>query len=175
MTHHVEPYESHADFSVYVPSRLAALVIHDDSSVSLSQIFETMQTHGRYVPIVLYAAQPSPETIVDAIERGAIDYWALPLDPFKVAERLELVFQRSEALMERRRKKAEARKFLSILTPRELDVARGVARGDTNKEIARVLAISSRTVEVHRANMMDKLGVRRMSAIVRTAIIADLD
>ena len=56
---------------------------------------------------------------------------------------------------------------LSLLTPRERDVLFGIARGDTNKEIAQTLGISHRTVETHRESLMDKLAIRTVAGLTK--------
>ncbi|WP_262422177.1 response regulator transcription factor [Brevundimonas denitrificans] len=62
--------------------------------------------------------------------------------------------------------------WLSRLSPRERDVLAGVASGQSNKEIARDLEISARTVEVYRASLMTKAGVRTLSDLMRLALAA---
>lgn len=69
----------------------------------------------------------------------------------------------------------EARVRLEALTPRELDVMKGLVRGHPNKTIAYDLDISLRTVEIHRANLMTRLGVASLSEALRTAFAAELD
>lgn len=59
---------------------------------------------------------------------------------------------------------------LNILTPRELDVLRGIARGQTSKEIATELGISYRTVQVHRSKLMEKTGLKNTAALVKFAM-----
>ena len=68
----------------------------------------------------------------------------------------------------------EAAARLNILTPRERDVLVGLVRGLPNKTIAYDLGISPRTVEIHRANLMDKLDVRSLSEALRIAFAAGL-
>jgi two-component system response regulator FixJ len=79
---------------------------------------------------------------------------------------------RKEATQDRKRN-AEVR--LQALTPRERDVLDGLAQGLPNKTIAYDLAISPRTVEIHRANLMTKLQVRSLSEALRIAFAANGD
>ena len=65
---------------------------------------------------------------------------------------------------------AAAAKLLSLLSPRERQVLTGLVAGQANKAIARDLGISPRTVEIHRANLMDKLDCRSLADVVRTAL-----
>ena len=68
----------------------------------------------------------------------------------------------------------EAADALGVLTPRERDVLRGIARGRTNKEIAGELGIGARTVETHRESLMRKLGVRTVAGLTRLALESGL-
>ena len=68
----------------------------------------------------------------------------------------------------------EARVRLQALTPRELDVMKGLVRGHPNKTIAFDLGISPRTIEIYRANLMTKLGVISLSEALRVAFAAGL-
>ena len=70
--------------------------------------------------------------------------------------------------------RANAQSRIERLTLREVDVLKLLAGGGSNKSIARVLGISPRTVEIHRSNMMRKLGASSVAHVVKTAIEADL-
>ncbi|HEY4320269.1 MAG TPA: response regulator transcription factor [Gemmatimonadales bacterium] len=59
---------------------------------------------------------------------------------------------------------------LDALTPRERDVLRGIARGETNKQIGATLGISHRTVETHRESLMDKLGIRTVAGLTKLVL-----
>jgi len=72
-------------------------------------------------------------------------------------------------IREARAKLTYGRPSLEILTEREREVLAGLARGLTNKQIACLLGISHRTIEVHRARLMKKLGVRSLSAVLEIA------
>jgi RNA polymerase sigma factor (sigma-70 family) len=71
-------------------------------------------------------------------------------------------------------RRAEVRRRLGRLTPREREVMRMTVSGSHNREIARELGISPRTVEVYKARMMEKLGVDRLPDLIRLAMDADL-
>ena len=74
-----------------------------------------------------------------------------------------------------RRRMIEARDRISTLSTREREVLDWLAEGSSNKAIARELDISPRTVEIHRANMMNKLGVRHAAEAVRLRLEAKLE
>jgi two-component system response regulator FixJ len=88
---------------------------------------------------------------------------------------IQLVEQACTALEEDQRAQSvvqNARDTIARLTPRERDVLTGLLEGRSNKAIGYDLDISPRTVEIHRANLMDKLGVRSLSEALRIAISA---
>jgi two-component system response regulator FixJ len=109
---------------------------------------------------------------VQALKLGAFDFLEKPCDP---AVLIQLVEQACTALEEDQRAQSvvqNARDTIARLTPRERDVLTGLLEGRSNKAIGYDLDISPRTVEIHRANLMDKLGVRSLSEALRIAIAA---
>jgi two-component system response regulator FixJ len=87
---------------------------------------------------------------------------------------IEEGFARIEQAGQNRERGEEARVRLQALTPREHDVLEGLVRGHPNKTIAYDLEISPRTVEIHRANLMSKLGVASLSEALRIAFAAGM-
>jgi two-component system response regulator FixJ len=109
---------------------------------------------------------------VQAMKAGAVDFIE---KPFEKAVLLSAIEQGMERLMRATRdgsRAEEAGVRLQVLTPREREVLDGLARGLPNKTIAYDLGISPRTVEIHRANLMTKLGVRSLSEALRIAFAA---
>jgi FixJ family two-component response regulator len=108
--------------------------------------------------------------VVDAIKHGAFDFFEKPFDLADVVERV-----RAAAAFWARRK--EEGSILAAyfpghdkLTPREFDVLAQIIGGASNKEAGRQLGISPRTIEVHRARIMDKLGARNAVDLVRIVL-----
>ena len=106
------------------------------------------------------------------MKAGAVDFIEKPFEKETLKTRSMRVSGgcRDKELTGERRKDAEVR--LQCLTPRERDVLDGLAQGLPNKTIAYDLGISPRTVEIHRANLMTKLGVRSLSEALRIAFAA---
>ena len=111
-------------------------------------------------PIIFLTGYGTVPEAVRALKAGAMDFLEKPFDP---AVLLALVH---EALARDRARRADVRR-LDTLTRREREVLKEVAEGDTNKVIAANLGISVRTVELHRARGMRKLGVRSVAELVR--------
>lgn len=126
------------------------------------------------MPIIFMTAAASVPIAVQVIKKGAVD---LLEKPFSDEQLLELVEDAQDNVEEALRAKSnidEARARLSKLTPREIEVMRSLLRGDASKSVARDLQLSPRTVEMHRANIIRKIGVRNFTAAVGIALDAGM-
>jgi two-component system response regulator FixJ len=110
---------------------------------------------------------------VRAMRTGAVDFLEKPFTDDRLIAALERGFALLEALP-RDPDTHEAGTRVATLSPRERQVLRGLAAGQSNKLIARDLAISVRTVEVHRAHMLRRLGVAHLAEAIRLQVLADL-
>ena len=111
-------------------------------------------------PIIFLTGYGTVPAAVRALKAGAVDFLEKPFDPATLLARVH------EALANDRERRSDTRR-LHALTPREREILRQVAAGDTNKVIAANFGISVRTVELHRARGMRKLGVRSVAELVR--------
>jgi len=118
------------------------------------------------VPAILLGEAGDVSTAVRALKSGAADYFAAPVAPERVAERVRMVIDNERARLAKRRDVQRLRARMERLTPREAEVLERVVRGSLNKQIARRLRISHKTVEMHRARVMAKLGVRSIAELV---------
>ena len=121
------------------------------------------------LPIVFMTAAGSIPAAVRVIKKGAIDFIE---KPFSDEALFAIVANAQEQLQESVRaasRATEAAARLSTLTAREAEVMRSLLRGDTNKSVANELQLSIRTVEMHRANILRKIGVRSIAAAVHLA------
>jgi len=173
--HHSEVYGDPSELSTH-PPRDGIIVARDcveDGGVAM--ILERLSRLGIWLPLIAVDSDPRPGRIVEAIKAGALDYLPLPLDP----ERFELCLNRisteAQVFSEARKRMIEARNRLSNLSAREREVLDWLAEGSSNKAIARELDISPRTVEIHRANMMSKLGARHAAEAVRLKLEAQME
>jgi len=108
------------------------------------------------------------------MKAGAVDFIEKPFEKATMLSALNEGFARIEQSNRAASRAAEAKVHLEALTPREKDVLEGLARGLPNKTIGYDLGISPRTVEIHRANLMSKLGVSSLSEALRIAFAAGL-
>lgn len=122
-------------------------------------------------PIFMISGHGDVTTVVDAIKMGAFDFIEKPFEPRAVVDRVRETLTRSPPRDEREHG-ALSQPFpgRDLLTPREREVLAQVAGGCSNKEAGRELGISPRTVEVHRARIMEKLGAKNAADLVRIVL-----
>lgn len=169
---HVEPFETVAELSGRWPRQ--ALILANDSDDTIPSLSERLVRSGTWLPVVAFAEKPAPRRIVEAILCGAIDYLAWPFDDDELTVTLATAPARAESIGHARLRGAVARSRIERLTPRERAVLSGMAAGLSNRSIAEQLTISPRTVEIHRANMLTKIGAAHTSEAIRIAIEAAL-
>ncbi len=135
-------------------------------------LIKRMTHEGSWLPVIAMAEQPQINSVVTTIKAGAIDYLDFPLERSRLLNAIESAMRDSVSLFAMQTRAAEARQRIARLSVREREVLDLVSEGCSNKEIARQLEISPRTVEIHRMKMMGKLGIRRTSEAVRLRIEA---
>lgn len=166
--HHAEVY-SDLDELLDHPPREGLLLMSDDGSPAFSSAaIDRLAARGVWLPMVVTSVEPCTERAVAAIKGGALDYFPLPLEAEFFAGRLSGLLEEAVAQASARRRMIEARGQMSRLSRREGEVLKLLSAGSSNKEIARHLDISPRTVEIHRANMMNKLGAHHAADAIRT-------
>lgn len=126
------------------------------------------------LPVVVMTGHGDVSVAVQAMKAGAIDFIEKPFEKATLMDALEQGFAQLAEAGTRARRAEEASAQLEVLTPREREVLEGLVRGHPNKTIAYDLGISPRTVEIHRANVMSKLGVASLSEALRIAFAAGL-
>jgi two-component system response regulator DctR len=124
------------------------------------------------MPVIFLTGHADVPTAVDMVKRGAFDFCEKPFSDNALVDRVEEALRRSAQVLAVERQQQALRHRLEELTERERDVMRLVAKGLPNKLIADQLAISVRTVEVHRSRVFDKMEVK--SAVELANLLRDL-
>ena len=137
-------------------------------------LLERMSQAGIAVPVIMMTGFGEVPIAVKAMKAGAVDFLEKPLDEEELLTVLSRVLSRSQASLRLSEREEQAAARLSRLTERERDVFDGLAMGKTNKAIALELAISPRTVEIHRARVMEKLEAGTLSDLIRIALVLGL-
>lgn len=169
---HVEPCENASELRGHMAD-FGLVLIHDEDK-EITQIVERMSKAGIWLPVIGYSEDANPRAIVRAIHQGAIDYLAWPFAEAEVVSILEDAALLAETIGGRRRREYQARKRIDRLSKREREVLMSVANGLSSQKIAEQLNISPRTVEIHRSNMLSKLGANNTSEAIRFAVEAEL-
>lgn len=136
------------------------------------EVQQALKDKGVLLPVIILTGHGDVGLAVQAMKAGAVDFIEKPFEKATLLGALEVGFARIEAAGRRHARADEARVKLEVLTGRERDVLEGLVRGHPNKTIAYDLGISPRTVEIHRANLMMKLGVPSLSEALRIAFAA---
>jgi two-component system response regulator FixJ len=126
------------------------------------------------LPVIVMTAQADVQSAVRAMKTGAVDFIEKPFAEETLFKAIDVALAKSKR-DDRGEETAEAARRISMLSPREREVLDALVAGHPNKVIAFNLGISVRTVEVHRARMMDRLAVRQLGEAVRLAVLARLE
>jgi two-component system response regulator FixJ len=174
--HGVEAYASGVQFLKTASRETRGCVLLDVRMPEIDglEVQARLAEQGIMLPVIMLTGHGDVTLAVRAVKAGAIEFLEKPF------ERTALLAAIDEALSQAGRNDrdqlaaAEASVRLAALTPRERDVLDGMVLGRPNKLIAFDLSIATRTVEVHRANLMEKLSARSLSDVLRIAFAAGL-
>ncbi|MBO1078419.1 response regulator [Roseomonas haemaphysalidis] len=134
-----------------------------------------LKARGIELPVIVVGGGDGDvRTAVLALKAGAADWLEGPLNPERLLAAVAAALAKVRDVQEAGRKSDTARSRIAGMSRREREVLEGIVGGETNKEIARRLGISPRTVEIHRAHVMEQLGVRSLSEAVLLAAAAGL-
>ena len=122
------------------------------------------------IPIIFVTGHGDVPTSVRAIKAGAVDFLEKPFDQDLLCRRVAEALALDEARRGQRRRASELQRRYQQLTPREREVMTLVVRGESNKRIAALMALSHRTVEIHRSRVMEKMGARSLPELVAMAV-----
>jgi two-component system response regulator FixJ len=168
-------YESPAAFLRAAPGLAAGCVLLDMRMPGMDglQVQACMLELGIALPIVVMTGQGDVQSAVRAMKAGAVDFIEKPYDDDTLIKAIEAALARAGQAGPDD-ESAEAVRRVAALSRREREVLDALVAGRPNKVIAHDLGLSTRTVEVHRARMMSRLGVRQLGEAVRLSVLARL-
>ncbi|NIV75621.1 MAG: response regulator [Gammaproteobacteria bacterium] len=138
------------------------------------ELQSVLSQHHIELPVIFITAHGDVPMSARAFKAGAMDFLEKPVDEQALIERVREALMRDEHSRRLRSERAEVRARLERLTPREREVMVLVVQGQSNKEIAKRLNVSYRTVETHRARVMDKMEADSLSALITMAMACGL-
>lgn len=169
---HIEPFESPNDLNG--ASKLGGIFLTCDTGNMVEQVVSRLSNTDQPVAVIAFSEQARLQDVVRAIKAGAVDYFDRVESGDELLGMIESVEQNIKPRDRQLVRRQQARERIEVLTPRERQVLTMVAMGNTNREIAASLGISHRTVEIHRSNILTKLGASNSPEAVRIAVDAGL-
>ena len=134
------------------------------------ELQQQLNLRGAIIPVIFITGHGDVPMAVEAMQHGASDFLQKPFRDQDLLDRIQRALERDArnraALTEHERIRAS----FDSLTPREREVLALITRGKSNKVMAAELGVSQRTVEIHRARVMDKTGAASLAQLVRMAI-----
>jgi FixJ family two-component response regulator len=171
----VMSYESAEVFlGVYNASMTGCLVL-DVRMPGMSglELFEELRRRHCTLPVIFITGHGDVPMAVSAVKKGAVDFIEKPFSERDMLGLIEQCLVAEEQSRDQRRVDAETARRLDHLTHREREVLDLIIVGKLNKQIADVLGISIKTVEVHRARVMEKMGAHSLAELVQCVITVE--
>lgn len=171
------PYLNGRDFLTDVRDIVPGCVLLDLRMPEIGglTVLEKLGDRSSRLPVIVMTGHGDVAIAVRAMKLGAIDFLEKPFEEPALIKALERGFAILERDIAEERERSAAERRIETLTPRERDVLVLLSEGKSNKEVAIALDLSVRTVEMHRATMFDRLGVRSLPEALRIAFRAGMD
>jgi two-component system response regulator FixJ len=172
----VQSYSSAAAFLEALPAAQLSCIITDVRMPELSGIdlLRRLRQLKIDVPVIVITGHGDIQLAVEAMKIGAVDFLEKPFDDEVLLASVQSALRQRDGESKRHAERLEIESRLAALSHRERDVLGGLVAGRANKQIAFDLGISPRTVEIYRANLMNKMQAGSLSDLVRMALIADI-
>jgi two-component system, LuxR family, response regulator FixJ len=170
----VRTYASATTFLDHISDMRVSCVVTDVRMPGMSGIdlLRRLKELKIEVPIIVITGHGDVPLAVEAMRLGAADFLEKPFDDAVLLRSVRSALRQRESEQKRHSERAEIDSRLATLSAREREVLTGLVAGRANKRIAYDLGISPRTVEIYRANLMNKMQASSLSELVRMALIA---
>jgi two-component system, LuxR family, response regulator FixJ len=170
----VRVYDSAAAFLAAIETVQPGCVVSDVRMPGIDGLELQRQLNDMRVdmPMIIMTGHADVPLAVEAMKAGAIDFIEKPFDDERLLSAIRVALDRYDEAGRREAEINDIQAKLRLLSPRERQVLDGLLAGYPNKTIAYDLKLSPRTVEVHRANVMTKMGATSLSELVRLALTA---
>jgi len=172
----VRSFESAKAFLEVLPDAALGCVITDVRMPDMSgiELLRRLKELKIGVPVIVITGHGDIALAVEAMKIGAADFFEKPFDDDLLVASVRAALRQQEDQTKHGAERAEIEYRISTLSPREKDVLTGLIEGRANKQIAFDLGISPRTVEIYRANLMNKMQANSLSDLVRMALLAEM-
>lgn len=136
------------------------------------ELQEYLKRNEINIPVIVITGHGDVPMSVRAMKEGAIDFIEKPFNDELLLDAIRNALALDKQQREKQALRAELAARMALLTPREYEVMEMVTAGRSNKEIARELGVSAKTVEAHRAKVMDKMQAGSLAELVRISMLA---
>ena len=169
----VRVYESAAAFLEALPTVQPGCIVTDVRMPEMDglELQRQLKQRGIGLPVIVVTGHGDVPLAVEAMKAGAIDFIEKPFNDEKLLSAIRIAIDRHSRDASREDEIAAIRAKIDALSPREREVLDGLVAGLPNKTIAYDLKISARTVVVHRANLMTRMGARSVADLVRMVFV----
>jgi FixJ family two-component response regulator len=160
--------------AAYQPSQQGCLVL-DIRMPGMSglELQQQLNLRGAVIPVIFMSGHADIPMAVEAMQHGAFDFLQKPFRDQDLLDRIQRAITKHSELRKSLGEHARIKAHLGELTPREREVLDFLTQGLQNKAIAQKLAVSPRTIEIHRARVMEKMNAHSIAELVR--MMMDLD
>jgi two-component system, LuxR family, response regulator FixJ len=134
------------------------------------ELQEQLNRQGAIIPVIFITGHGDVPMAVEAMQAGALDFLQKPFRDQDLIDRIQRALEKDRANRAVLSERSLIREHLDSLTPRERQVLTLVTSGKSNKIVAADLGVSQRTVEIHRARVMEKMGASSLAQLVRMVI-----
>ena len=168
----VETFAGAGEFlDAYRPDRRGCLIT-DIRMPGMSglELQERLTADGYHIPVIVLTGFGDVPAAVRALKGGAVDFVEKPFNPQALLDLVQQAIVRDTDLREQAAREADVAERMALLTPREQEVMALVVAGKANKVVAIDLAISERTVELHRGRIMKKMQARSLAELMRIVL-----
>ena len=138
------------------------------------EVQEALRAKGCVQPVIFTTAFEDVESAVTAMRHGAMDYLLKPVEESELHDRVEVAIQEARATVRQSQEADLVKQRFERLTPREAEVFALMVQGKANKVMSIELGVSQRTVEIHRARVMEKMEARSLADLFRLSLYLDV-
>ena len=172
----VRSFDSAKAFLDALPDASVGCVITDIRMPDMSGIdlLRRLKELKVAIPVIVITGHGDVPLAVEAMKIGAADFFEKPFNDDQLVASVRAALQQQQDQTKRGAERAEIEHRISTLSAREKDVLTGLIEGRANKQIAFDLGISPRTVEIYRANLMNKMQADSLSDLVRMALVVQM-
>lgn len=174
------PSQGYADaqsfLAAYRPEEIGCLVL-DVRMPRMSglELQQELNRRGWTLPVIIVTGHGDVRMAVEAMREGALDFLQKPFNDDELIRRVQKALEHDARHRQQSNDREGLLQRLASLTPREREVAQRIVAGQANKVIALDLQLSERTVELHRARVMQKMAARGVAQLVQLWVLLDSD